>query len=103
MSFQKPDYEQAFVDGFVEVIKIRSKRTSDVNGLEVPKLSAKALRENMGISQQAFAEKFGIPIATLRNWEQGRNDPDGPTSLLLYLISRFPDFVAGEISRLRKK
>lgn len=35
----------------------------------------KEIRESTGMSQKAFAETYGIPISTLRNWEQGINSP----------------------------
>lgn len=35
----------------------------------------KEIRESTGMSQKAFAEAYGIPISTLRNWEQGTNSP----------------------------
>ena len=58
-----------------------SRRTVDV----------KALRARLGISQEAFAGRYGIEVATLRNWEQGRTTPDGPAATLLQLIDRDPD------------
>lgn len=35
----------------------------------------KEIRESTGMSQKAFAELYGIPVSTLRNWEQGSNSP----------------------------
>lgn len=35
----------------------------------------KEMREATGMSQKAFANMYGIPIGTLRNWEQGSNSP----------------------------
>ena len=43
------------------------------------KISLKALRVNMGLSQREAAEKIGIYIDTLRNYENGRTYPDQPT------------------------
>jgi len=103
MSMNKPDYEQAFADGLAEVAKIKSAKGMDSEKTTIPKVNPKTLRASMGISQQVFAEKFGIPLATLRNWEQGRTDPDAPTSVLLYLISRFPELVATEIGKLHNR
>lgn len=60
---------------------LSSRRTVDV----------KALRARLGISQEAFAGRYGIDVATLRNWEQGRATPDGPAATLLQLIDRDPD------------
>lgn len=35
----------------------------------------KSLRERTGLTQQAFCERFDLPIGTYRNWEQGVNQP----------------------------
>lgn len=37
--------------------------------------------------------RFGLELATLRNWEQGRNHPDPAASLLLEVIRSRPDVV----------
>jgi putative transcriptional regulator len=49
----------------------------------------------MGVSQSQFAVKFGLPPATLRNWEQGRARPEAPTRVLLAVIAEHPEAVAG--------
>jgi putative transcriptional regulator len=40
-----------------------------------------------------FATRFGLPPATLRNWEQGRAHPDAPTRVLLAVIAKYPEAV----------
>lgn len=35
----------------------------------------KILRHSLGLSQQEFANHFGIPVATIKDWEQGRRSP----------------------------
>ena len=40
-----------------------------------------------------FALKIGVPIATLRNWEQGRRYPTGPARVLLNVLARRPELV----------
>jgi putative transcriptional regulator len=41
-------------------------------------------------TQQGFADAIGVPVKTLRNWEQGRRQPTGPARVLLALIARDP-------------
>lgn len=41
-------------------------------------------------TQQTFANLIGVPVKTLRNWEQGRRHPTGPARVLLKLIERNP-------------
>jgi putative transcriptional regulator len=47
-------------------------------------------RGDLGLTQQAFANAIGVPVKTLRNWEQGRRQPTGPARVLLSLIERNP-------------
>ncbi|WP_041795151.1 helix-turn-helix domain-containing protein [Pararhodospirillum photometricum] len=55
---------------------------------------ARKARNATGLTQAAFAERYGIPVASLRDWEQGRRAPDGAASSYLLVISRMPDAVA---------
>jgi len=48
-------------------------------------------RSITGLSQQAFAERIATPVATLRDWEQGRFTPPGGVLCLLRLISMHPE------------
>jgi DNA-binding transcriptional regulator YiaG len=38
-------------------------------------LDVRSIRAGLGLSPPGFAKAFGIPMATLRDWEQGRNVP----------------------------
>src|SRR3954447_26933065 len=44
-------------------------------------------RKRMGLSQPQFAERFHIPIGTLRDWEQARCEPDGAAWAYLLVIA----------------
>lgn len=70
-----------------------------VTTVEVPTIDIRATRKRLGLSQTAFAAKFGFHPATLRNWEQGRTRPDGPARTLLAVIATHPDAV---VDALRK-
>lgn len=48
-------------------------------------------REKSGLTQSAFAERIATPVATLRDWEQGRFTPPGGVVCLLKLIIRHPE------------
>ena len=56
--------------------------------------SVKRLRIKLGLSQTEFAERFQIPIGTLRDWEQHRSDPDQAALSYLKVIEVDPEFVA---------
>jgi len=55
---------------------------------------ARRARAETGLSQRAFAERYGIPVASLRDWEQGRRTPDNATQSYLRVIAKMPDDVA---------
>lgn len=55
---------------------------------------ARRARAATGLSQTVFAKRFGIPAATLRDWEQGRRAPDQATQSYLRVIAKMPDAVA---------
>ena len=70
-----------------------------VTTVEVPTVDVRAVRRRLGLSQAAFAAKFGFQPATLRNWEQGRTRPDGPARVLLAVIARHPNAVEDALRR----
>jgi putative transcriptional regulator len=52
------------------------------------------LRRRLGIGQVEFANRYQIPLGTLRNWEQGRSEPDRSAKVLLAAIAADPEGVA---------
>jgi putative transcriptional regulator len=63
----------------------------------MPRISAREIRLRLKMSQPEFAERFGLSLATLREWEQGKKNPSGPSRTLLIVISRVPDVVADAV------
>ena len=58
----------------------------------------KVIRRALGLSQEDFAERFQIPLGTLRDWEQGRKDPDAAARAYLVVIGRNPGAVSDALS-----
>lgn len=58
-----------------------------------PVIDVRSLRQRIGLSQAQFALRFGFKPATVKNWEQGRTRPDGPSRVLLAVIAHHPDAV----------
>jgi putative transcriptional regulator len=54
---------------------------------------AKTLRRALGLTQEEFATRFQIPLGTLRDWEQGRAEPDQPARAYLKAIAGDPEAV----------
>ncbi|MBL8554599.1 MAG: transcriptional regulator [Phenylobacterium sp.] len=68
---------------------VRGQRASiRVTTIEVP--DVKAIRRSLHMSQNRFSTAFRIPLATLKNWEQGRRYPDAPAAAYLLAIQRRP-------------
>ena len=53
----------------------------------------RALRLRLGLSQEAFAARFGFTVDTIRQYESRRRTPTGPARTLLRVIAREPDAV----------
>lgn len=59
----------------------------------VDALVVKDIRKATGLTQKSFAQRIGIELGTLRNWEQGRREPTGPAKALLTALKNDPDNV----------
>ena len=57
----------------------------------VEELPPAMVRAKLKMSQEAFAKALTIPVATLRNWEQGRFRPDPAARALLRIVARNPE------------
>jgi putative transcriptional regulator len=52
---------------------------------------ARGVRARTRLTQAEFAARIGVPIETVRNWEQGKRSPRGPARALLKVIDKAPD------------
>jgi putative transcriptional regulator len=62
-------------------------------------VDVKTIREKLGLTQQEFAARFGFSINTLRHWEQGERQPEGPARAYLLVIDREPAAVERALRR----
>jgi putative transcriptional regulator len=62
------------------------------------KVDVKSIRERMGLSQVAFANRFGLSVFALRNWEQGKHQPDPAARAYLKVIEKAPQTVTEALS-----
>src|SRR6202795_5408229 len=51
---------------------------------------ARSVRGQTGLTQAAFAARIGVPVETVRNWEQGKRSPRGPARALLKVLEQAP-------------
>lgn len=73
----------------------------DMPGLAPPSIAPDAaplpavrdLRRRARLTQLEFAARLGVPVETIRNWEQGKRAPRGPARALLAVIAHSPETV----------
>jgi DNA-binding transcriptional regulator YiaG len=69
----------------------------DISGPDV-----KAIRERLGLTQEAFAARFHLSQRTIQQWEQRRAMPDLPARILLKAIEQAPDVIAEAASAVER-
>src|ERR1700684_1003447 len=57
------------------------------------------LRRRARLTQQQFAARLGVPVETIRNWEQGKRMPRGPARALLAVIAHAPETVFAALAK----
>jgi putative transcriptional regulator len=58
------------------------------------------LRRRARLTQLEFASRLGVPVETIRNWEQGKRMPRGPARALLAVIQHAPETVFAALARI---
>ena len=65
-----------------------------VHKIEIPdEIDVRAIRKNLNLSRQKFADRFGFSSRTLQHWEQGDRHPHGTARVLLLLLQREPSTI----------
>ena len=62
------------------------------------RVNVKAMRARLRMTQAEFARRFNLNIARIRDWEQGRSQPDGAVRAYLRVIEREPQAVERALS-----
>jgi putative transcriptional regulator len=63
---------------------------------------AKGIRARAKLTQAEFAARIGVPIETVRNWEQGKRSPRGPARALLKVIDQAPQVAFAVLDTAKK-
>lgn len=85
---------QSILRGARQALAFARGETTEGFVVHVPKkIDVKAIRQALGLTQEEFARRFGFAIGTLRDWEQGRAQPDRAARILLRVIEREPKAV----------
>ncbi|MDA0967564.1 MAG: NadS family protein [Proteobacteria bacterium] len=91
--------ESSILKGLQEAVSysIGDKEKSVEHKVKLESIDVKEEREKLGLSQEAFADAFGVSVSTVRNWEQKRRTPRGAAKVLLNVIHNNPDAVIDAI------
>jgi putative transcriptional regulator len=71
------------------------------NGRAEDATYARNVRSRTGLTQAAFAARIGVPVETVRNWEQGKRSPRGPARALLKVLEEAPDAAFAVLAKAR--
>jgi putative transcriptional regulator len=71
----------------------------EMRATEVRAPKVRELRRRACLTQQEFAARLGVPVETIRNWEQGKRMPRGPARALLAVIAHAPDTVFAALAK----
>lgn len=91
------------LEGMEEALRFMRGEDTGARVWQVPVLDAAAVRQKTGLSQEEFARRFGINLATLRNWEQGVRAPEGPARVLLMVIDQAPQAVESALAAFKPR
>lgn len=80
---------------------LKTPPTVTMADIAVPDVAA--LRRRLGLSQEYFAAGIGVPVGTLRNWEQGIRSPRGPARVLLHVVAQNPRAVFSTVAAVRER
>jgi putative transcriptional regulator len=86
-------FGQDLLESAEEALAIARGASKPARTIAVETVDVAAIRKRLGLSQEAFAKKFGLSAATLRDWEQGRRRMDRTAQAFLKVIDRAPDAV----------
>lgn len=85
---------QEIIQGLQEALQYSKGKTKGfrVQVVKPPEqVDVRGLRAALQMTQQEFANRFGFSVNSIRNWEQGRRNPEGPARVLLKIIQREPE------------
>jgi DNA-binding transcriptional regulator YiaG len=84
-------YERGELPARVDRVEITARHVRVPSPPSYPPERIQAIRHQLSVSQQVFAELLNASASAVRAWEQGARAPDGPTRRLLELAERHPD------------
>lgn len=87
------DFGKRLIESAEEALAIAEGRAQPARIFVPEEIDVAAIRKRLQLSQTAFAQRFGLSVATVRDWEQRRRHPDRIASNLLRVIDHAPETV----------
>lgn len=84
--------------GLAEVVEIVEGRAEPARVYVPADVDVRAIRTAQGLSQTAFALRYGFSPPAVKDWEQGRRKPEAAARTLLRVIEREPEAVMAALS-----
>jgi putative transcriptional regulator len=102
MATKRPNIADELMESLEEAAAIlRGEQDAARVHLAPDMVDVRAIRDRLGLSRPAFAERFGLAVAAVRDWEQGLRRPDPAARVLLLVIARNPDVVAEAVAEAK--
>ena len=79
------------IDATTEEEITRQKEKDDAEAVQDMALHIRNIRKRLLLTQEEFSRRINVPLATLRNWEQGKRRPTGAARALLKILSCSPE------------
>lgn len=86
------------VESMTQMDEIHRGERQPSREFHIDAVQVKKIRQATGMSQATFAKRIDVAVGTLRNWEQGRREPEGPARALLRAINNDPEHVLAALS-----
>jgi len=83
----------SIAQGLQEAIDFTEGKKVEAKIHRAPEVNVVEIRRNLGLTQMEFASKFCISVSTLRHWERGDRNPQGPALALLNVVAKEPKAV----------
>jgi putative transcriptional regulator len=85
------DDAKAYLDGTADKRKY---------AIHVPaRVNVKKIRTRLGLSQETFAQTYGFALSAVRDWEQGRRQPERSARILLKVVEKEPEAVTRALAK----
>ena len=93
LEFMHPDDFEGLIQGLKSVAAYqRGEREGFVTHVPAA-VDVRSIRKHRGQTQDAFARTYGFSVGAVRDWEQGRRQPERSARILLAMIAHAPDAV----------